>query len=130
MRMTFSTPVTPTRERLTCVAGRRAWTSLPSRAGRVAMAASTIAVRRHPPSAELFVHWPRLGAAGIPVAQPLAVSTADSYNLGATGRAGSARPAPPEEQGLTDKEEGVALLATEGPEAPFLEIEELRAIAG
>src|SRR4051812_42873092 len=29
MRMTFSTFVTPTRERLTWVDGRRAWTSLP-----------------------------------------------------------------------------------------------------
>src|SRR5215213_10278467 len=32
MRMTFSTPVTPTRERLTGMEGRRAWTSLPRRA--------------------------------------------------------------------------------------------------
>src|SRR5215210_2212162 len=31
MRMTFSTPVTPTRDRLTWVEGRRAWTSLPRR---------------------------------------------------------------------------------------------------
>src|SRR5687768_12353114 len=30
MRMTFSTPVTPTRDRLTWVDGRRAWTSLPT----------------------------------------------------------------------------------------------------
>jgi RNA polymerase primary sigma factor len=30
---------------------------------------------------------------------------------------------------LTEKEEGVALLTTEAPEAPFLEIEELRALA-
>jgi len=28
MRITFSTPVTPTRERLSCTAGRRAWTSV------------------------------------------------------------------------------------------------------
>src|SRR5215207_8025488 len=38
MRMTFSTPVTPTRERLTVVAGRRPWTSLPRRAIRSVMA--------------------------------------------------------------------------------------------
>ena len=30
---------------------------------------------------------------------------------------------------MTEKEEGVALLTTEAPEAPFLEIEELRALA-
>src|SRR4051812_8468988 len=29
MRITFSTPVTPTRDRLTWVEGRRAWTSAP-----------------------------------------------------------------------------------------------------
>src|SRR3954469_24725417 len=29
MRITFSTPLTPTRDRLTCVEGRRAWTSAP-----------------------------------------------------------------------------------------------------
>jgi RNA polymerase primary sigma factor len=41
---------------------------------------------------------------------------------------GLGRHARPEERGLTEKEEAVGLLSTEGPETPFLEIEELRAL--
>ena len=45
--MIFSTPVTPTRERLTSVLGRRAWTSLPRSAVGSFMATANCTCKAH-----------------------------------------------------------------------------------
>src|SRR5215216_6931529 len=94
MRTTFSTPVTPTRERLTWVEGRRAWTSLPRRVAGSFMGRLTIPTRRPRPGsyprwtdvdrlpcrarqiAQVVVLWPESAARPVvlpPHGQPLAV---------------------------------------------------------
>src|SRR3954471_12395902 len=57
MRMTFCTFVTPTRERLTCAVGRRAWTSSDDAPMRVI--GSPISTSED--SAPAFVRYPEIG---------------------------------------------------------------------
>src|SRR5829696_41716 len=127
--MTFSTPVTPTRERLTWVVGRRAWTSLPRTAvgsfiaipdctwrtlGQNARAGCRLAAAR------------RLQRILAPTAQPLAAPRDSQLHS-------STRPAPvagvfvSRSARLTEeKHEGAVLLIDVSEDAPFLEVEEVR----
>src|SRR5215211_8308754 len=57
MRMTFSTPVTPTRERLRWVEGRRAWTSLPRSVSGSVIAVWTIPTMRARQITQVVVLW-------------------------------------------------------------------------
>src|SRR5215211_62207 len=144
MRMTFSTPVTPTRERLTWVEGRRAWTSLPRSAVRSvtrstipeATASQNPVARSRIPNysiqiAQTRVHWPRLHALDLPVSSaPRGTRRGpDRHNreIDDGPRLARARDGRRRSKGLTHKHEAVGLLEqTAG--ASFLDVEELRTL--
>src|SRR5215208_2918428 len=151
MRTTFSTPVTPTRERLTWVEGRRAWTSLPRSVAGSFMGLWTIPTRRQRPgsyarwtfvqrlscktrqNAQVVVLWPESAVCPVvlpPPGQPLAVLPRPPP---ITRLSIAHRPrrlnAVSKERGLTEKHEAAVGLLEEPTEAAFMDIEELRSLA-
>src|SRR4051795_4884647 len=151
MGMTFSTPVTPTRERLTWVEGRRAWTSLPrsvagSFMGRMDDIYATTAPRFlrgwtdiRPPllhdesnrtrrctmaRSRLHAPWscPHTRQPFAVMPRPPQLDCPSAYRPRRSD-------AVSKEQGLTEKHEAAVGLLEEPTEAAFMDIEELRSLA-
>src|SRR3954470_23367715 len=135
--MTFSTPVTPTRERLTGVVGRRDCTSseaLWSREIGSSIAAPNVARKRKCDFARSGVRWltGRVLEDSLPEApghrDSCRVSRAQVKSRGDVHR--SDRPGAAAWRGatVTAKHEATALLANDEQETPFSEVEELQAL--
>src|SRR4051794_18713306 len=149
MRMTFSTFVTPTRERLTWVDGRRAWTSLPrSVAGSFIVVSDDtyagVASRGQRCSRRMFgrlpcrarqitqvgVLWPhRCTPRGFAPTRPALRGTPRPPQLDCPLHTAPVVAAVLKERGLTEKHEAAVGLLEEPTEAAFMDIEELRGLA-
>src|SRR5215208_923602 len=129
MRMTFSTPVTPTRERLTWVEGRRAWTSLPRTVRGSFIRLWTIPRQNTEANRTSRCTMARVGClpwTSAPNGQPLAVFTAAQNPVVLTALTG---PAVVEGARVTEKHEAAVGLLEEPAEARFMDVEELRGLA-
>src|SRR5918995_5924895 len=130
--MTFSTPVTPTRERLTYVDGLRAWTSAPRRVagsviGRIDDTRAKLRGKSHK---SLYYGASRLHALdSAPNGQPLRSLTAPPEVPSSPLTALMGPAVLLKERGLTEKHEASVGLLEEPAEARFMEVEELRTLA-
>src|SRR5215217_3416176 len=130
--MIFSTPVTPTRERLTLVLGRRAWTSLPRSAAGSFMATANCTCKeigaKRTKGCTLAAAARRHQIYLAQLAQPFAAPPRPTTESGHPTRPARGRVRRRSARLTEDKHEGVALLVGVGDEAPFLEVEEVRGL--